>query len=398
MTTLAQPNPTDLPDAWPVAPGGRDVVLHTRVVTETGGGPDKTILMSASHLAHTNYWLAAAYMHDPDDAGFDTIRQRAQAVDCPLLSVPDRGPLDRSVLRSMLNMCKHYGVRIWHGHDYKSNLLGIMLRPFHSMKLITTVHGWVKQTRRTPLYYAADRWSLPYYHHIICVSPDLVERVSKLGVPDDRLSLIDNAIDEKMFRRMHPPERSPLREQYKTPAGRRVIGAMGRLSAEKAFNTLIRAAHTLVNRGHDIELWIAGEGEARDDLEKLIANLKMRNRVRLLGFCGDNIGFYNALDMYVLSSLREGLPNVLLEAMACEVPIVSTRVAGVPRLINEGDNGLLCDVGDTDGLTDAMHQLLSVTELRHRFIDAGRITVENRFSFTHRMEKVRRIYDDVLRA
>ena len=134
-------------EGWPNPPGeGRDVVLHTRVVTDTGGGPDKTILLSAPFLAETNYWLAAAYMHPPDDAGFDEVKSRAKAVGCPLISVPDRGPLDQSVLRQMLAICKRFNVRIWHGHDYKSNLLGLTLRPFWPMKLVTTVHGWVKHT------------------------------------------------------------------------------------------------------------------------------------------------------------------------------------------------------------------------------------------------------------
>src|SRR5690606_34168619 len=113
---------TDDPATWPDPPVGRDLVLHTPVVTETGGGPGKTILCSAPHLAHTNYWLAAAYMHPPDDPGFDTSRARAAEADSLLIGIPDRGPLDRGVLRALLGLCKHLNVRIWHGHDYKSNM------------------------------------------------------------------------------------------------------------------------------------------------------------------------------------------------------------------------------------------------------------------------------------
>src|SRR5690606_2397786 len=172
-----------IPPAPVEPPPGRIVVLHTRVVTDTGGGPDKTILLSAPFLAHTDYWLAAAYMHPPGDPGFESIRKRAAEFQCPLLAIPDRGPLDRSVLRTLLDLCKRYNVRIWHGHDYKSNLLGLLLKPlWRQMKLVTTVHGWVKHTSRTPLYYAVDRWSLPFYHHVICVSEDLVERVRAQGV------------------------------------------------------------------------------------------------------------------------------------------------------------------------------------------------------------------------
>jgi glycosyltransferase involved in cell wall biosynthesis len=386
-------------EKWPDPPGsGKDVVLHTRVVTDTGGGPDKTILLSASFLSHTDYWLAAAYMHPPGDAGFATVRQRAAEYGCPLISVPDKGALDRSVARTMLRICKKYNVRIWHGHDYKSNLIGLTLRPFWDMKLVTTVHGWVKQTTRTPLYYAVDRWCLPYYHAVMCVSDDLVERVLKLNVDPARVSLILNGIDERRFDRKFPAAQSPLREQMKTPAGRLVIGAVGRLSPEKAFNNLIKATHELVQAGRDVELWIAGEGDDREHLEKLIAHLGCGDRVKLLGFFKDTVALYGAMDLYVLSSLREGLPNVVLEAMSMRVPVVSTEVAGVPKLITDGQSGLLCPIGDIESLRVAMDRLIADETMRQRLAEAGRRVIETQFSFARRMEKEQAIYDQVLRG
>jgi glycosyltransferase involved in cell wall biosynthesis len=383
-------------EKWPDVPRQRDVVLHTRVVTETGGGPDKTIFLSAPFLSHTNYWLAAAYMHPRDDPGFTQVRQRAATVGCPLISVPDTGPLDRSVLRQLFHICRKYRVKIWHGHDYKSNMFGLALLPFWSMKLVSTVHGWVKHTSRTPLYYAMDRWCLPKYDHVICVSEDLMEMARAQGVRDDRLTLIHNAIDERTFQRRHPPAQSPLRAQMDTPPQRLVIGAVGRLSPEKAFNHLIRSIHQLLSEGHDLELWIVGEGDARGDLESLIAQLGVGERVKLLGFHADMVGLYHALDLFVLSSLREGLPNVVLEAMAMTVPVVSTRVAGVPMLIEDQVHGLLCAVGDVPALTAAVRTLVSDPTLRTRLTEAARARIEREYSFTRRMAKVKRVYDHVL--
>ncbi len=103
-----------------------------------------------------------------------------------------------------------------------------------------------------------------------------------------------------------------------------------------------------MKEGFDIELWIAGEGDAQEELQVLIGHLGLSDRVRLLGFCSDTVGLYHAMDLFVLSSLREGLPNVVLEALAMEVPVVSTRVAGVPKMITDGETGVLCRVGDID--------------------------------------------------
>ena len=395
---MASDGPCDqvIGEDWPVAPKARQVVLHTRVVTRTGGGPDKTILLSAAHMVNTSYWLAAAYMHPPKDPGFAQVQRRAVDAGCPLISVPDRGPLDYSVFRRMLDVCRHYEVRVWHGHDYKSNMLGLMIRPFWKMKLVSTVHGWVKRTARTPLYYAIDRWCLPYYHHVICVSEDLCQQVRLLGVPEEKLSLVHNAIDQSQFKRRCSPAEAPLRDRMDVPEGRLVMGAMGRLSPEKAFGDLILAAADLIQQGMDVELWIGGEGEGRDDLQRLIDRVGAGSRVKLIGFVSDPIDFYHALDLFVLPSRREGLPNVVLEAMSMRVPVVATGVAGLTALIRDGENGLLCRPGDIKQIASACRRVLADERLRRRLAEAGRSLIETRYALARRMDRVRAIYDRVL--
>src|SRR5207244_2117233 len=119
----------------------------------------------------------------------------------PILSVPDRGPWDWRVISRLLKICRRHRVAIWHGHDYKSNALGLLVGRFWPMRLVTTVHGWVKQTRRTPFYYKIDELCLPRYEAVLCVSEDLYARALKLGVPNDRCRLIENAIDTEQFTR-----------------------------------------------------------------------------------------------------------------------------------------------------------------------------------------------------
>ena len=126
------------------------VVLDVRVVSGSGGGPDKTILNQPRFLEPAGYRNLCAYMHPPDDPGFEQLRLKARAWGAPLIAVPDRGPWDWRVVRELLRVCRREGVQVWHGHDYKSNALGLLLRRWWPMRLVTTVHGWVKHTRRTP--------------------------------------------------------------------------------------------------------------------------------------------------------------------------------------------------------------------------------------------------------
>ncbi|HTU91893.1 MAG TPA: hypothetical protein VMF69_17560, partial [Gemmataceae bacterium] len=109
---------------------GRDevVVLDARVVSGAGGGPDKTILNSPRFLATAGYRNLCTYLHPPDDPGFEQLRKRARIAEAPLLAIPDSGPWDWRVPGRMLEICRRERVAIWHGHDYKSNALGLLLR------------------------------------------------------------------------------------------------------------------------------------------------------------------------------------------------------------------------------------------------------------------------------
>ncbi len=123
----------------------------------------------------------------------------------------------------------------------------------------------------------------------------------------------------------------------------------------------------------------------------------MVDRVRFLGFVEDTVELFHALDVFVLSSRREGLPNVLLEAMAMGVPVVATNVAGVPMAVRDGENGLLCAAGDVAALADGVERLLANPVLRGRLADAGRRTIEERFRFVARIAAEKEIYDRLLR-
>ena len=229
---------------------------------------------------------------------------------------------------------------------------------------------------------------------MICVSDDLREASIRAGVPPERCVLLENGIDLEQYGRTRTAEEA--KAAFGTPAGRTVLGAVGRLSAEKGFDLLIRATAHLLGRGADLELWIVGAGDERDPLARLAAELGVADRVRLFGFRSDTIDLYQAMDVFVLSSLREGLPNVLLEAMALGVPIVATRIAGIPRLVEDGENGILVDPGDFLELSGAIDRLLNDRMLRARIATAGRRTVEKSYSFAVRMVRIRELYDRLL--
>lgn len=382
-----------LPDTA-ITPTSRQVVLDARVVTGSGGGPDKTILNSPRFLEPLGCRMICAYLHPPEDAGFEVIRKKAARSQATLISIPDRGPFDWRVVTDLRSLCRREGVTIWHGHDYKTNALGLLLRRFWPMRLVTTVHGWVHHTSRTPLYYKLDRLCLPRYERVICVSDDLLHDCLAAGVAARKCILLENGIDANEYSRTKSV--AEAKAELGLPLAGFVVGAVGRLAAEKGFHVLIRSVHALLQRGLDVRLLIVGDGGERASLEQLARDLGIAERVMLPGWQADVRTYFEAMDVFALSSSREGLPNVVLEAMALEAPVVATRVNGLPRLIQDGRTGLLVEPEDCESLTAALSALLQNADLRADLAKAARCVVETRYSFATRIDRLKRIYDELL--
>jgi glycosyltransferase involved in cell wall biosynthesis len=392
------PRPDRLVDLGPWSRRSADrpapVVFDTRVVTGSGGGPDKTILNSPRHLDDLGYRMICGYLHPPGDPGFDDLRAKADRYRAPLVSIPDRGPWDWRVVTELLAVCRRERVAVWHGHDYKTNALGLLLKRVWPMRLVTTVHGWVHHTGRTPLYYKIDRLCLPRYERVICVSEDLLDECVANHVRPEVCVLLENAIDTEDYARRQPVAEAKAKLGYSPDCF--LVGGVGRLEPEKAFDHLLRAVRGLVDQGIDARAVIVGEGGDRPRLEAVAAELGLADRVSLPGWRADVRDYFEAMDLFVLSSLREGLPNVLLEAMALEVPCVATRIAGIPRLIQDGRNGRLVPPDDPAALGSAVLDLARSPDRRDEYRKAGRRTVETRYSFPVRMKRLAGIYDELL--
>lgn len=368
----------------------RPFVLHTRVVTGTGGGPEKTILNSPRFLRRYGIDCACLFMRPPGDPGFAALEGKAADSDAEIIGIDDRGATDWRVVRDCIRICRERNVSIWHAHDYKSNALGLLVRQFHRMHLVTTAHGWVRFTAKTPLYYKIDRFCMKHYEKVICVSQDLYDRCLESNVPANRLQQIDNAIVLDDYSTAPPTISDKLRFGFDSQ--RFLVGAVGRLSEEKGFHHLINAVAHLIADGHSVGLVIAGEGHLRDQLQRQIDELELQAHVRLCGFLPDPRDLYRAIDLFALSSLREGLPNVVLEAMASQRAVVATNCNGIPNLVQHEQNGLVVPIDSEASLYKAIQRCVNSETLRDQLARNGHRTITERFCFDRRMKKVVEVY------
>ena len=210
-------------------------------------------------------------------------------------------------------------------------------------------------------------------------SADLLERAQRYGLSPARSHLVPYGVDHQLFRRDEAAGYA-LRDELGIAPGALVIVALGRLVYKKGFEYLVRAMPDIVQRFPQTRVVIGGGGPLRDELQHLAAelgvaqNLIMADTVRW----DDTARYFNMADVFVLPSVHDqsgnvdGLPNVLLEAMSCGRPVVASRTAGIPQVVTDGENGLLVEERDHQGLAAAVLQLLSSPDLTRSCGEANR--------------------------
>ena len=183
-----------------------------------------------------------------------------------------------------------------------------------------------------------------------------------------------------------------LRYFVPAPNGKKgnTILCVARLDRQKGLDCLIRACALLAEQGTDFQCVIAGDGPERGSLEHLIAELGLSERVVLLGSkTQDQVReLLLKAAIKVLPSRSEGIPVALMEAMALKVPIISTRIMGIPELIEDGVSGFLVPSDDVDALADRMHTLLTDEKMRHRFAENGYAKVSRDFNLKTETDKL----------
>jgi glycosyltransferase involved in cell wall biosynthesis len=198
-------------------------------------------------------------------------------------------------------------------------------------------------------------------------------------MPPERVHLVYNGIDADQYRPAAPGEREAARRPLGIPDARLVLMAVGSLKALKGFDALIRAAAPVVRSGGGVRLVLVGDGPDRGLLEALSGECGIGDRVVFAGRRDDVHHVLRAADVLVLSSRTEALPTVVLEAMATGLPVVATRVGGVPEIVEPERSALVVAPGDEVALRGAIERVAESAELRRALGARGRAIVETRF-------------------
>ncbi|HJT32847.1 MAG TPA: glycosyltransferase family 4 protein [Pirellulales bacterium] len=377
-------------------------VVHLRSSRGTGGGPDKTLLFSALEGDREAFNVHVVYLKSENDPDFD-LEQRANKLGVEsFTAIGERSRFDLRAMRVLLRVLREKNADILSCHCYKSDLYGLILSRFHSMKLLTTVHGpiperahqWSRSHWKVRyLYDQLDYRLLRYFDHVIIVAETMRKAIVRYGVEPQRITCVRNAIDADYFCKA---EGGDLRQRFGIPTDATVIGAVGRLDQQKDYPNLMAATRILLDEGHNVFCVVAGLGPQEQELRERVQALGLGQRFLFLGHFQDVREVFQMMDIYALSSITEGLPNTVLEAMAMEVPVVSTQVDGVAEVVAHEREALLVPSRDSTQLAAAIRRLLVDPFFAQQLSRAARSRIERDFSFSTRMRRVEGIYRDLL--
>lgn len=372
-------------------------VLELRSVRGTGGGPEKTILFGAARADRSRIHVVVCYIRDERDDVF-ALGARARDLGLDYVEVTERHSLDTSVLAKLIDVVREHRIDLVHAHEYKTDLLALLLARRTGIVPLATAHGWTGHSGREKfLYYPIDKWLLARYPRVVAVSSDIRNQLLRYGARPDRVTVILNSIDPDAFRR-DAKRREPMRDNLGLARDAVVAGAVGRAEPQKRFDLLLDAMVPVFRARPSVRLVVAGDGSQLATLKQHAAGLGVGDRCVFTGHRQDVADLHQAFDLFVQSSEYEGTPNAVLEAMAMETPLVATDCGGTSELAADGVHGLIVPVHDVPALTGAIERVLVDPGAAQARALAARRRVETDLSFASRTRKLEDIYVGLVHA
>jgi glycosyltransferase involved in cell wall biosynthesis len=284
-------------------------------------------------------------------------------------SIPERFPFDPKIIRGLRNLVKRLDPDIIQTHHIKSHFLVRLSGLVRLYRWIAFHHGYTSEGIKMRVYDQLDRWSLRVPSQVVTVCEPFKRQLVSCGVPPSRIVVLHNSISVDWLngRDQMDTADSTAAQNFSNSWRRHepVVLAVGRLSGEKAFTDLIVAMDHLRRLRRDllVQLLIVGDGPERGRIERAIRDLDLGDRITLPGHVQDVRPYYRQADVLAISSVSEGSPNVLLEAMAAGVPVVATSVGGIPEIVADKETGLLVPPSDPKAMASAINLLFSNRDL-----------------------------------
>ncbi len=365
------------------------------IATDIIGGPGKGLFQFLRFSDHRRFdYLLCNY----DRAGWTGYRNdfldMARDQGIQVHRFYQRFTIDPLLVLQAYRTIKANGINIVQTHSYKSNILGFLLKRMFGIPWIAFAHGYTGENKKVALYNRLDLWCYQYADLAVVVSDPLKRLLQSKGTHPQRIIKLPNAVD----RRELTPQTEPqvLREKWSIDAERPVIAVIGRLSPEKGQMVFLQAFQEAGKRIEGLQALIIGDGQELENLQQFCRENGMAEDVIFTGHVTNVGDYYRLIDLLVIPSYSEGLPNVLLEAMALGVPVVSTKVGAVGEVLQGMEENMVTP-GDHYALAERISTFLADPDLKQRSTTKAGKIITRRYNPKMRAERLVSLYDRILR-
>ncbi len=367
--------------------GDRVKILH--LVAGLGiGGLERVVVNLLSALDRDKYDLAVCCLDD-----YMALANEVSRMGTQILCLHRNGPgTDYGLFLQLSRLLRRHRVQILHTHNYSPYFFGVPAALLAGTPhVVHTEHGRVFPDRRALM--AFNRLFAFKVDRVVAVSQALKQDLARYEkVPERKLKVISNGVPLRSV--TSKEEMAAKRQELGYGPNEILVGNVARLVPVKDHQCLLRAMNLVTSVLPHARLIIVGDGPERSRLKRLAVDLSLGERVQFLGERRDVWDLMGIFDLFVLSSLSEGVSMTLLEAMVAAKPVVATHVGGNIELINNGCNGLLVPTDDPEALTAAILRLLQDRRLAQRMGQVARQEVERKYTLSRMARSYERVYDD----
>lgn len=297
---------------------------------------------------------------------------------------------DLNTIKTLREYLKYNKIDIIHSHGYKSNLYGYFSTIGLPVKRVATCHNWIGDSLKMKIYAVLDKYFLKQFNYVVAVSDDVQGKIKAAGIQTLKTKKIDNGIDICAFKKNE--SLTTLKNDIGIPEDSVVIGCVGRISEEKGHRFLLSVVADIVELYPKVHFVFVGDGVLRESLEKEYNS----SHIIFTGLREDVCDLYQCMDIFVLPSLTEGLPMVLLEAMASGLPVVATRVGAIPTVVQDGKSGLIVSTGNAIEIKQAILNILGDMAHSKKMGIKGREIIEKHYSSSKMAAEYINIYQNIL--
>ncbi len=359
-------------------------VFHINDARGWRGGERQTLLLARGlhALGHRSVLCAPA-------AGTlfaEAVRAGIETIDVPLRAEFDLFSVVK--LRKAVRATRPHVVHTHTGHAHTTGLLATCGMRGTKLVVSRRVDFHMRKNAFSRLKYRSSR-----VDKILAISNAVRDILLSDGVPAEKIGLAYSGIDLEKF--SAEPRDNGARDELGMPSDAIVAGCVAALVDHKAHDVLIRAAQSACARVPGLHMLLVGKGPLEPMLRSLVSELGLETRVHFAGYRTDIGRLMRSMDMFVLASRTEGLGTAVLDAMTVGLPVVATRAGGIPEMVEDGKNGLLCPVDDHAALADNLVLAAGDSALRRELGEGAREAVK-RFSIENTVKDTLAVYHELL--